>query len=562
MTGVSKLFEGCGFKFLAKSDTGEETGNICGILIPQMLRVFFPILPAPRTADEIVYRNIRAKVLASEGAEVVDTVYRAQTRTGKRSPETRITGNLKALRGPAKRDDILIIRSIQDGSVDLELRILQQGTRDYDAVSELAGKRRWGVIPRLPPVPVYTRADLKAERRLVARIERVEAVTGSKFISVEFDGIDADLTMDEVGRALENPNITAPFALARIVSTRSKLKDIFGPAMAEGAWAELLVQPRAMGSGPLAFLAQLEGAGYTTRLSGRLGSGRILLGNDEEPRDFPEAGASVSAAAATARRIAQKCHLPGPRLNGAAIVGLLSPVLAHPATLLVRDVGQASFVTILANDGSQLAHFDAGWPISFNDRTVPSALPLADPVPVILSHWDWDHLHGFHTVGNVASSVWIVPDQTVGPGAMKVANTLHAARRLKIWSGGNPLVVGPVTLYACVGGPNVNNSGIALTIELTTGKRALLVGDACYANVGLPPHTTFDLLVATHHGAGFEGNPPIAARRKSPCVVSVGPNNVYRHPCSAALAKHERADWAIYRTSGVGKRKRGDQPLA
>lgn len=569
MVEVREMFEACAFKVLAKSDTGRESGHIHGILIPRVLRELFPDFQTADMSDAI---SIRARLLLNGRTREVTTFYRAQTRSGKRTPETRITKNLQELRGSAAPGDILIFRRVDNDNVEIELQIVAQGSPEYYAIIENIGEKRWGYIGDWQPSDIrpvsggalkvtYNRKNLDHRRNMIARIDRVEAITGSKFISVEFDGIDADLSFDDIDRALIEPEIVKPFALTRVISTPHRLQQVFGGALAEGAWAELVLEPPIRGAGPRAFLAQLGQEGYTTSLSCRLGSGRVFLAPSEEPRDLPEAGASVPAATAVARKVAQRCGLPGPRLNGAELSSLLSISLTDPVSLQVRDVGQASFVTILGANGRQLAHFDAGWPISYNGKTAPKVLPVVYEAPVILSHWDWDHLHAFHLIKKIAISMWVVPDQMVGPGATKVANILHASNRLKVWRGGGLVRIASSIIYSCTGGSNLNNSGIAMSVTLQSGKEALLVGDACYKNIGYGSYQKFDFLVVTHHGAAFDGDVPLPAGKRSTCVVSVGENNVYRHPCQLSLKKHVEKKWNVARTSGANGKKRGDRSL-
>lgn len=112
----------------------------------------------------------------------------------------------------------------------------------------------------------------------------------------------------------------------------------------------------------------------------------------------------------------------------------------------MRDVGQASFASFLNARGKVLGHFDAGWPISYNARTAPAAAPaITDTAPVILSHWDWDHLHGYYRYKALQSVQWLTPVQTMGPGASKTATQLHAKGLLIGYSGAAVLTVGNAT---------------------------------------------------------------------------------------------------------------------
>jgi competence protein ComEC len=278
---------------------------------------------------------------------------------------------------------------------------------------------------------------------------------------------------------------------------------------------------------------------------------------------FPEIGASVASATKKYYRVKTRSSLPAAAgANSAGIRRILHAALTRTAFVQVRDVGQASFATLLAADGSELAHYDAGWPISYNRHTAPSIPPVATKVPVILSHWDWDHLHAWHSVEELRSSCWIVPRQEVGPGAAKLAKALHAKKQLKV-CGGKSVVVGASTLIRCSGGSGLNDTGLALGLALANGRRVLLIGDADYSFCALPAGWKgCDALIATHHGAMFHGAVPGPTNQNDLCVISVGYGNIYHHPFQAAVSLHKAVGWRVSRTSMHGKTARGDRMLS
>jgi competence protein ComEC len=422
---------------------------------------------------------------------------------------------------------------------------------------KLTGRERWGFLP------CFSYGDLAKERWLVARLDRIEPLPSRGRYSFEFDGIDAAVSPDDVDEALSDREIVRPFALVRVITSFDRFASDLGSEPREGMWVEMQITPEARGSRPRASLAQLTPAGYTEEARGHLGEIRVLFDRDEPPRDFPGAGASVAASRQLATSIVQKCSIPsGAAVDRGEVTRLLRPPLSRAHAIKVRDVGQASFTTIFSADGKELAHFDAGWPISYNGHTAPPVLPSPRAAPVILSHWDWDHLHAWHRVERLRLTHWLVPQQQVGPGATKVANALHAKRLLRAYAGAD-VAVGASTLIRCKGPSGMNDTGLALSLALTSGKVALLVGDASYAHLGMGAGSAaYDMMVATHHGATFVGPVPVPKAPKSPCVVSVGYDNIYGHPTKAAVDEHRAAGWKISRTCTHRKIQRGDRTLS
>lgn len=87
------------YKRLARNDTGEGPGHQGGIYINKTLRKFFPTLAGQPTADKpTVERSITAILM--DDINYIDTVktrYQIQTWHATRSPESRLTSNLKPL---------------------------------------------------------------------------------------------------------------------------------------------------------------------------------------------------------------------------------------------------------------------------------------------------------------------------------------------------------------------------------------------------------------------------------------------------------------------------------
>lgn len=286
-----------------------------------------------------------------------------------------------------------------------------------------------------------------------------------------------------------------------------------------------------------------------------------------------------------------------------AIESILSniPPIHHA---IVHDVGQASFISLFSSENVVL-HLDAGWPISWNMKTAPKNKPNTSKsrAPVIISHWDWDHISGYYHLEGLKECPWIVPAQKLGPGATKIARDLVERNLLYKISKDQAISCNGIILIKTSNNiTNINdlryreryrkitprngyvnnNSGILTEIPFSSKKRLLYVGDADYRIAYLHhnlPHLydklkfsftkTPDFLVVTHHGADSQTNYheyyineiPRANENPSQCVVSVGKGNVYRHPSKEVLRLHREEGWEISLTCADGKKNRGDKQL-
>ena len=399
-------------------------------------------------------------------------------------------------------------------------------------------------------------------RGLVAKLTRIERVGPPPYgrVSYEFDGIDVRTKARDVRRYLSSPDIVDPFAAIRIVTTPRRFEQLAGFAGIEGAWYELKVRPRHSCRGPIALHSQLTTTGYTRQSRGVLKAMRFLARPGEEPKPLMPLSSAVASEAETISEVISACNFPSEYVVDAAeIMPVLAP-LGAVDQVVVRDVGQASFVTFLSKSGKQLGHFDAGWPVSFNGRTAPKSLPTVDAGIVILSHWDWDHLHAYHSVLALKKLTWITPVQGLGPGAHKVATQLGESGRLMGYQGST--IYGAFGALTRCGGTGQNHSGLALILNSTSGAKALFVGDANYETVGPSlASARYDLIVATHHGALFAGQPVTPATQGAPCIISVGKNNVYKHPRADAVDRHVAAGWSICSTSDFDGTARGDRAI-
>ncbi|WP_354265191.1 MULTISPECIES: hypothetical protein [unclassified Bradyrhizobium] len=178
---------------------------------------------------------------------------------------------------------------------------------------------------------------------------------------------------------------------------------------------------------------------------------------------------------------------------------------------------------------------------------------------------DWDHLHGAFHLPHLLECRWIVPNQRLGPGAARLARILAEKGNLLVRPP-NARIRFPFGELVRSRGParDLNNSGLTILATLTSGRSALLTGDADYAHLMHANATKVDHLVATHHGARFNADAasvPMPNNRHGQLVISYGYRNVYRHPHAEALSKHANSGWTTCLTT-AGRRgvaSRGDR---
>lgn len=413
----------------------------------------------------------------------------------------------------------------------------------------------------IPPEKV---ADFP-RRRLYARLSRIDYLSSSPYkrASFEFDGIDADAT-DAAGEKVFKyfaAEETEPFALLRIVTTRRRFVGILGDDPIVGDWYALEIEPAGSKGGLMTWHAQLAASGYSTHSRGLTVDGERLAIPGESPRGTPprSLGAAASAKRSLPSHINDLSQIATVSANQKMLAQLVVGIPA-PATIVVHDVGQASFNSFLDKNGDAYLHFDTGLPISFNNHTRPKKLtvhPTSDPL-VVLSHWDWDHLHGAFSLQYPLKSKWIVPSQRLGPGAARLAKIVADKGNLFVWPAGTRISSSAVTLMDCSGPSGVlNDTGLVLHTKLTSGNCALLTGDVDYQYLpnGAAALAPINHLVVTHHGASLKSASlgiPSPAGFVGKVVVSYGNKNVYRHPNDVSRTLHLAAGWGNWvPTAGV-----------
>jgi competence protein ComEC len=268
----------------------------------------------------------------------------------------------------------------------------------------------------------------------------------------------------------------------------------------------------------------------------------------DEPARHP-LGAATPENIDWGKRVAAASSFPmSAQADAATLRAVLGPI-RRANKIVVRDVGQASFCWLKDVEDRVILYYDVGWPLPFNRKTAPPRFTIDfTRVPVVLSHWDWDHLHyALRPEGrHLKECSWIVPIQKLGPGAAWFANELSKKGKLLGWRA-SVLSTTVGSIGPCNASPdNTNNSGLAMIVSLLSGQSILLVGDADYEFLPGALKGPIDGMVVTHHGARFASSwtaIPKPNRAHSKCIVSYGKGNSYGHPHEDAIDKHNSAGW-------------------
>lgn len=383
---------------------------------------------------------------------------------------------------------------------------------------------------------------------LVGRVYRVDQVGDGKHArwSYEFDCVNGEHDLERIRSAFKEVDDFEPFSVVRVLTTPARFRHLGGSIPKVGDWFHL--QLRNYDDLPIAYFATLQGAGYAAMQTTRLAFANHLFSEFEgEPPRSP-LGAEASPTEKFARDLADACQFPREAVRTNDDIAEIFRHVGRPDHAVVEDVGQGSYTTFRDTNRVVLFSCDAGWPIVFNASTYPRTFfrPTA-PHPIILSHWDFDHLLGYYRFSALKGSIWVAPVQNLGPGAKKIAVQLSMNGRLfGVVSGTIALPWGEI--IRCIGPlRSPNDSGLAIVVDMASSRRVLFAGDASYENIPLNSQRP-DRLVVTHHGARFSGE-VVAPNGVGYAVISVGRGNVYRHPKKASLDAHAQALWAVDRTS-------------
>jgi len=137
------------FKRLANNDTGNAPGHQGGVVIPKVLRYYFPELDediASAVAPTVDRHLIAEMFIPGQqvGSDIVR--YQIQTWKGTRGAESRITGNLGPIRNKAHGGDLLIMQRSRDSLDVYRLLLVRQSDAAFVQLENMTSGNNWGVL--------------------------------------------------------------------------------------------------------------------------------------------------------------------------------------------------------------------------------------------------------------------------------------------------------------------------------------------------------------------------------------------------------------------------------
>lgn len=409
--------------------------------------------------------------------------------------------------------------------------------------------------------------DLDLPEQVVARLGRIDS-TGEvrSRTSYEFDALGSHISLEDHARYLDAGKLGGGIEALRVLTTSNRFAAVCGTEPEVGDWFIFSFATKKPKRGLPVWRTPLGEDGFE-------GLARIWIvegekfSDDREPHRPPQPlGAATPSKLKWAHGVKAASLFPESAVKGRSAIKQILPTTPNFRRITVRDVGQASHSCLRSAGGTVALYYDVGWPLPFNRRTEPGRFfPDLERAPVVISHWDWDHLcFGLKKAGrHFLDCDWIAPVQKLGPGAARIAHMLNARKRLHSWVGANVSFGGGQIGYCSAATNDANNSGLALKIQLSSKACILLVGDADYQFLPSTFSGQFDGLVVTHHGARLVGvlnTVPRPAKPGSKCVISVGRGNTYKHPHPDSLRLHRSAGWSrIETTSGSKVKIRSDK---
>ena len=305
-----------------------------------------------------------------------------------------------------------------------------------------------------------------------------------------------------------------------------------------------------------------------------------------DPSTMPAAGRTPASAGSARRAGPPAGHAaawsPSPRLQRAAILGLVVAIAsvgavaasrpAGVARLTVLDVGQGDAILIEGARGGRLLVDGGPDPdrlIVELDRRLPPWDRRIDVV--VLSHPHEDHVAGLalllarYRVDRVLEPGMRGP----GPGYAALVAALQGAEAPAHGSiaAGDHLAVddialevrwpirGAVPLEPPDGGTGINNVSVVL-LGTVGARRFLLTGDVeedvdpALLAAGLPP---VDILKVAHHGSRTATTDAfLDAVRPRVAIASAGRDNPYGHPAPATMERLAATGARVYRTDVDG----------
>jgi hypothetical protein len=229
----------------------------------------------------------------------------------------------------------------------------------------------------------------------------------------------------------------------------------------------------------------------------------------------------------------------------------------------VLDIGQGNATALSDENGEIAMYFDFGGGVLANARTFPkkhAGFCLSPSIPIVLSHWDWDHWSsGLRNAGSL-NCKWIVPRQPLGATHKKFAAQLASRGNLLIWPSGHPVITrGQIRTIAC-SGADQNNSGLAMIVSTPRDSKqqryTLLPGDADYRFIHGGAFGNIHGLIASHHGARVGSKAAAPPMSKGCLVYSYGHGNSFGHPRLHAELDYLTWNWMPDRTMTTTQSRR------
>lgn len=219
-----------------------------------------------------------------------------------------------------------------------------------------------------------------------------------------------------------------------------------------------------------------------------------------------------------------------------------------PSHVMVYNVGQGNFNAIVNRRNQPLLYFDVGGGCVAYKNTYPVGFSVCDcsNVPVVLSHWDMDHIISAFYHQRLLQSKWLVPKQhNLSIDAKRLANALQSKSNLTVWNNNlSVLDFQSISVIRCTGNfKNKNNSGLALLFKDLAEKSILLPGDASFNHIPGLQGFLISGLVASHHGSktGYKQIP--VCNTLGMIAYSYGKGNSYPHPHPDTIKEYTRKNW-------------------
>jgi hypothetical protein len=216
----------------------------------------------------------------------------------------------------------------------------------------------------------------------------------------------------------------------------------------------------------------------------------------------------------------------------------------------VYNVGQGNCNALVTINNQPLIYFDIGGGFGANKSSYPANFRICTTrnPPVILSHWDVDHIQTAVVDSRILDSKWLVPKhKSISSTAMHIAQTLINRGNLVCWNSSiTHYEFSNHRIVKCSGIPSSkNNSGLALFVNYGTNKFVILPGDATFSKIPHYPTGDFIGLVASHHGAKASINGmPLSAGDLNMLAYSYGQHNTHNHPHILAQSTYQANGWS------------------